>query len=81
MRALREARWAIPERISLIGFDDIPTAELLDPPLSAVRQPTYRMGAQAVELLIRRLERPDAPVQEVLLACSLVVRGSTGPCP
>jgi DNA-binding LacI/PurR family transcriptional regulator len=80
MRALREAAWGIPERISLIGFDDIPTAELLHPPLTAVRQPTYRMGAQAVELLIRRIEQPDAPVQEVLLSCSLVIRGSAGPC-
>ncbi|MEZ4595978.1 MAG: substrate-binding domain-containing protein [Chloroflexota bacterium] len=44
-----------------------------------VRQPTYRMGARAVELLIRRIEQPDAPVREVLLTCSLVVRGSTGP--
>jgi LacI family transcriptional regulator len=81
MRALREAGRRIPDRISLIGFDDIPTAELLDPPLTAVRQPTYRMGAQAVELLIRRIEQPDAPVQEVLLSCSLVIRGSAGPCP
>lgn len=80
MHALRETGWGVPERVSLVGFDDIPTAELLDPPLTVVRQPTYRMGAQAVELLIRRIEEPDTPVQEVLLSGSLVVRGSTGPC-
>jgi LacI family transcriptional regulator len=80
LRALRESGRRIPEDVSLVGFDDIPTAELLDPPLTVVRQPTYRMGAQAAELLIRRITEPGSPVQEVLLTGSLVVRGSTGPC-
>ncbi len=79
LRALRDAEWSVPDRMSLVGFDDFPTAELLAPPLTVVRQPTYRMGAQAVELLIRRIQEPTAPVQEVLLVGSLVIRGSTGP--
>jgi DNA-binding LacI/PurR family transcriptional regulator len=77
--ALRERGVAMPSTISLVGFDDIPTGELLDPPLTVVQQPTYRMGAQAAELLIRRLREPSAPIQEVLLAARLIVRGSTGP--
>ena len=59
LRALREAGAAIPGDVSVVGFDDIPTAELLDPPLTVIRQPTYRMGAQAVELLMRRLRNPQ----------------------
>ncbi len=81
LRALREAGVRIPDQVSLVGFDDIPTAELLDPPLTVVRQPTYRMGAQAVELLIRRIQKPGSPVREVQLTSTLVIRGSTGPCP
>ncbi|MBA2719293.1 MAG: LacI family DNA-binding transcriptional regulator [Chloroflexi bacterium] len=81
LKALREAGVALPGRMSLVGFDDLPTAELLDPPLTVVQQPTYQMGAQAAELLVRRLEDPVAPVEKVLLAGTLVVRGSTAPPP
>ena len=81
LRALRERGVSLPSAISLVGFDDIPTGELLDPPLTVVQQPTYRMGAHAAELLIRRLREPSAPIQEVLLAAKLIVRGSTGPAP
>lgn len=76
--AVRERGLKVPTDISIVGFDDIPTGELLDPPLTVVRQPTYRVGAQAAKLLIRRLRDPSAPVREVVLAASLIVRGSTG---
>ena len=77
--ALRERGARIPAEISLVGFDDVPTGELLEPPLTVVRQPTYRVGAQAASLLIRRLREPDAAIREVVLNATLVVRGSTGP--
>jgi DNA-binding LacI/PurR family transcriptional regulator len=77
--ALRERDVEVPAEASLVGFDDIPTSELLDPPLTVVQQPTYRVGAQAAGLLIRRLREPSATVQEVVLPASLIVRGSTGP--
>lgn len=81
LHALRELGLRAPGDVSVIGFDDIPTADLLDPPLSVVRQPTYQLGARAAELLLRRVEEPAAPVQEVVLAASLVLRPSTGPVP
>jgi LacI family transcriptional regulator len=62
-----------------VGFDDVPTGDLLEPPLTVVRQPTYRVGAKAASLLIRRLREPDAAIREVVLTASLVLRGSTGP--
>jgi len=77
--ALRERGVEVPSAISVVGFDDIPTGELLDPPLTVVQQPTYRVGASAAELLIRRLREPTATIQEVVLTASLIVRGSTGP--
>lgn len=77
--ALRERGVAMPAGISLVGFDDIPTAELLDPPLTVVRQPTYQVGAHAAKLLLRRLRDPSAPIKEVVLAATLVIRSSTGP--
>jgi DNA-binding LacI/PurR family transcriptional regulator len=77
--ALRERGVDVPGEVSVVGFDDIPTAELLDPPLTVVQQPTYRVGARAADLLIRRLREPGAPVKEVVLSARLVVRGSTAP--
>jgi LacI family transcriptional regulator len=77
--ALRERGVEVPSAISVVGFDDIPTAELLDPPLTVIQQPTYRVGVRAADLLIRRLREPDAAVKEVVLSARLVVRGSTAP--
>jgi DNA-binding LacI/PurR family transcriptional regulator len=77
--ALRERGVEVPSEMSVVGFDDIPTAELLEPPLTVVQQPTYRVGARAADLLIRRLREPSAAVKEVVLTARLIVRGSTGP--
>jgi LacI family transcriptional regulator len=79
LAALRERGLSVPDEISLIGFDDLPTAELLQPPLTVVAQPTYQLGARAAELLLQRVRNPDAPVQEIVLAPQLVLRASTGP--
>ena len=65
----------------MVGFDDIPTGEFLDPPLTVIAQPAYQMGARAAELLIRRIRDPEAPIREVLLNGTLVIRGSTAPVP
>jgi DNA-binding LacI/PurR family transcriptional regulator len=77
--ALRERGIEVPSDISVVGFDDIPTGELLHPPLTVIQQPTYRVGAHAAKLLLRRLREPGAAIQEVVLAARLIVRGSTGP--
>lgn len=77
--ALRNSGVRIPEGMSVVGFDDFPAAELLDPPLTVVAQPMYEIGARAAELLIRRIGEPDAVVREVVLPATLIVRGSTGP--
>jgi DNA-binding LacI/PurR family transcriptional regulator len=78
---LRERGLELPDEMSVVGFDDMPTAELLDPPLTVVQQPTYRVGARAGEMLIRRLREPKAAVKEVVLQARLVVRGSTSEVP
>jgi DNA-binding LacI/PurR family transcriptional regulator len=78
LRAIRDLRLGIPADVSIVGFDDVPMGELLDPPLTVVRQPTYQIGARAAQLLLRRIREPDAPIQESMLSASLVVRRSTG---
>ena len=77
LKAMRSRGVHMPTDMSLVGFDDLPMAELLDPPLTVVAQPTYVLGGQAVELLLRRIADRGAPAREVVLQPSLIIRGST----
>lgn len=75
--AIRERGLKIPDDISIIGFDDMPWANLLQPPLTAIAQPTYELGQRAAELLLGRLKERDKPVTHEHLETRLIVRGST----
>jgi len=78
LRALHELSVRIPEDVALVGFDDMPWAGDLNPPLTAVAQPGYEMGQQAVQLLLRRLAQPDASFCKIMLQSRLIVRQSCG---
>ena len=79
MRAARKAGVAVPHALSLIGFDDTPWAELLEPPLTTIGQPTEALGTTAADLLLDRVDRAYAgPSRTVVLPPSLIVRGSVG---
>ena len=78
LRALHELGVRIPEDVALVGFDDMPWAGDLNPPLTAVAQPGYELGQQAIQLLLKRLEEPDAPFYKVILQPRLIVRQSCG---
>jgi DNA-binding LacI/PurR family transcriptional regulator len=78
LRAMREHNIRIPEDMALVGFDDMPWSGDLYPPLTAVSQPTYELGQETVQLLVRRLVDPDAPLRTVTLQPRLIVRESCG---
>ena len=78
LQAIREVGVHIPEEIALVGFDDMPWSSELCPPLTAVSQPTYQIGQEAVHLLLRRLADPAAQFRTVTLQTELVVRESCG---
>jgi len=75
----RELRLHIPEDLSVVGFDDLPVARWVGPPLTTVRQPLVDMAETAAELVLAlaRGERP--PQARVELSTELVVRESTAP--
>jgi LacI family transcriptional regulator len=78
-RVLRRRGLRIPGDVSLVGFDDVPWMEMVDPGITVVGQPTFELGRRAARLLLRRLHGPTvAPAVEILQP-HLVVRGSTGP--
>jgi LacI family transcriptional regulator len=76
-RVLRRVGRDIPGDVSLVAFDDVPWMEMVQPPITAVRQPAYEMGRRAALLLLRRLEDPTAGRTVEVLQPELVVRGST----
>jgi DNA-binding LacI/PurR family transcriptional regulator len=76
--ALRAARRRVPHDISVVGFDDIPLAAFLDPPLTTVRLPAYELGRAVGTALLDRIATSAAP-RRTLLPTELVVRESTGP--
>jgi LacI family transcriptional regulator len=79
LRAVRARGLRVPDDISLVGFNDMPLVDLLDPPLTTVRVPQYDMGFQAGQLLLARLATPavSAAPAAVELPGSLIVRRST----
>lgn len=79
INAIKESGLSIPQDISIVGFDDIPTAIHTSPALTTVRQPTRRQGSLGAEFLLRRIEaKEDVKREEKILECELIVRDSTG---
>jgi len=82
MRALAESGRRVPEDVSVVGYDDVPVAAYVTPPLTTVRQPFDAVARQGLGLLVQAIENPgteairasDPPVE-------LVIRASTGPAP
>jgi LacI family transcriptional regulator len=77
--ALRELGLRVPGDVSVVGFNDMPMVEKLDPPLTTVRIPHYRIGAEGARCLLARLRDRAAPPERIVLHPELVVRASTAP--
>ncbi|MGY2873160.1 DNA-binding LacI/PurR family transcriptional regulator [Marmoricola sp. URHA0025 HA25] len=81
LRALWEAGRSVPGDVSVVGFDDIPEAAFLIPPLTTVRQDFTALGHRAIEMLQSAIADP-APEDDVpagLIQPELVTRASTAP--
>ncbi len=63
-------------RVAIVGFDEVPLADLVQPALTVVAQDTVTIGRTAVELLRARMADPSRPVQTVVVPVALKVRGS-----
>ena len=81
LSALRAASVDVPGQIAVVGFDDIPVAQFLNPPLTSVRVGIADLGERAVTLLLHALAERAPPQGDShrVLSPELVVRGSCGP--
>ena len=66
----------VPDDLALVGFDDIPLAALVAPPLTTCRVPRYDLGDQAMRLLLKRIDGLAEVCDEIVLAPELIVRAS-----
>lgn len=78
LQKLHEAGVVIPDEMALVGFDDMPWAVALNPPLTAVKQPGYVLGSNAADLLFKRLRYPDRSAYHLKLNADMVIRKSCG---
>jgi LacI family transcriptional regulator len=78
MSAVREAGLRVPDDVAVAGFDDVPIARYLNPPLTSVHVDVHRLGARAVELLCDAVADGGAASAPELVSTRLVVRRSCG---
>jgi LacI family transcriptional regulator len=79
-RAIREAGLRVPDDISMVAFDDLTEANIIDPFLTVVSQPAYEIGYKATSLLLDRIAgNGSAEAQEIILPTQLITRRSSAP--
>jgi LacI family transcriptional regulator len=76
---LAERGFRCPNKVSMVGFNDMPFAARFQPPLTTIRIPHYEIGAGAADLVLERLQDPDVAPRHLRLQPTLVIRKSTGP--
>ena len=76
MKAIKRAGLRIPYDVALAGFSESKMAEVVDPPLTSVKQPTFEIGRTAAELLLQHIDDSVVP-KTVVLNGTLTVRASS----
>ncbi|MFJ1758514.1 LacI family DNA-binding transcriptional regulator [Kitasatospora sp. NPDC088134] len=80
-QAARELGLRVPEDLSVVGFDDLPLARWVGPPLTTVRQPLVEMAETAARLAVGLARGEHPAATRIDLATTLIVRTSTAPPP
>ena len=81
IHAARQMGLSVPEDLAVVGFDDIPFASFVQPPLTTVAQPMAEMGRQALEMVLSLIgdgESKASQVTNIVVQGTLVIRESSG---
>jgi DNA-binding LacI/PurR family transcriptional regulator len=80
LSAARQAGLSVPEELAVVGFDDIPIASHVSPPLTTIAQPQRDMGRQAMDMALALMAADDstAPFSDITVKGKLIVRQSSG---
>ncbi len=79
LTAARARKLAVPHDLSIVGFDDVETASITTPALTAVQQPLQGLGRVGADVLWRLLEGQRLDATRIELSTRLIVRESTAP--
>lgn len=80
IHAARQMDLPVPEALAVVGFDDIPFASFVQPPLTTVAQPMSEMGKQALEMVLSLIDDGDSnrgQVTNIVVQGTLIVRESS----
>lgn len=78
IQAIKEQGLSIPDDIAITGFTDDIRAPLLDTPLTTIHQPAYKLGRRAAEKLLKTIDDPDEPAENIEVLTTLKIRESCG---
>lgn len=74
LQAIYEYGLKVPQDIAVVGFDNIPTAELPEISLTTIAQPKYKMGVLATQMLLAKIKNPTHRCESIILTPELIVR-------
>jgi LacI family transcriptional regulator len=77
IRTAKNKGITIPSKLAVVGFDDIPAAEVVEPTLTTVRQPKLEMGDYAINMIVDKLEGRESELKHKELPTKFIVREST----
>jgi len=80
LEQLRRSAVRVPEDCSVVGFDDLPDAQVTSPPLTTVHNPFFELGRELARMAVEKAKAPCEEQAEIVLPTDLVLRGSTWPC-
>ncbi|MBN1980937.1 MAG: LacI family DNA-binding transcriptional regulator [Chitinivibrionales bacterium] len=66
----------IPNEFSVVGYDDLPAAEVIEPELTTIRQPKLEMGDSAINLIVDKIEGKETLIRYIELPTKLILRNS-----
>jgi LacI family transcriptional regulator len=77
MKALKDKGLRVPEDVSVIGFDDLPSSSITEPPLTTIKVSTHQIGERALERLSDKINGPThSNPEKILVSGKLIIRGS-----
>lgn len=77
LKKAREKGLRVPDDISIVGFDDYEAAKDMDPPLTTIINPSYKIGKKTAEILIDKIEGREDKPRQITFPAHLVKRGSS----
>lgn len=78
IKALKNDGLRVPQDMAVIGFNDTPLAQVIDPPLTTISAPSYELGMSAMQVLIKLINKEPIEQRQIILSTFLTIRQSCG---